>query len=75
MGSTRKFSAKPFLATDPVYATVTLKCGCETSEPPGISSPRKRWWCCGAWQGVTATGKQPALEAKINGRAGRVRIL
>lgn len=55
MGSTRKFG-KP-LGRNPLgseFRDVTLTCGCQTNREPALSSPVKKWFCCGEYRKAKA---------------------
>lgn len=29
---------------------ILLACGCLTSAPPDIATPKRKWWCCSGYQ-------------------------
>jgi len=55
VGSTRKFGKQAGKDADLAeFKDVTLACGCQTNRPPTISSPAKKWFCCGEYRKAKA---------------------
>jgi len=55
VGSTRKFSKEVGRNADiNAWNEATLACGCTTTGQPAISSPAKKWFCCGEYRRAKA---------------------